>query len=150
VEQLRMSYSEYSVSRWETPVSDDRDVGLEKLFKSEFITPDISEDNSLPLIIVLRNVFSGSEQDRRFRFLFHHCIAFKLTNEGFVLRFLSKLCQNHPGTTAIVTNSPWIAELREDEWYGKLYYASLQHYMILTLDYVIEVVAIDPLVEQIL
>lgn len=137
----------YQFARWETAASDIQFLVLEKLFKSDDCTLEFFDGTESPaLVIILRDV--TEKRGRRFQFLFRSCVSFKLIKEEYYHCFVRKLCENHPGTSAIVENSAWLAEVKAEEPLVNVRYADLQHYLIVTLDYVIEILGIEPLVEE--
>ena len=142
-----MSDVGYRISKWETPASNIKHLALERLVKNEEAIPDLLSDNEPPaLIIVLRDV----QENKQFRFLFHHCLALRIVKEEYATKLWQELSQNHPGTTAILEDSSWIAELRENEPLFDVHSSNTQHYMIFTMDYLIEVLEDrSPSVEQI-
>jgi len=142
-----MTYTGYHISKWETLASDIKQSVLERLFKNEEPIPASPSENEPPaLIVVIRDV----QKDRQFRFLFHRCLALRMVKEEYATELWRELSHNHPGTTAIVEESPWIAELRENEPLFDVHSPNSRHYIILTMDYLIEVLDDRlPLVEQI-
>jgi hypothetical protein len=142
-----MSYVGYRISKWETPASDIKQSVLERLSKNEEPIPDLPSENEPPvLIVVIRDV----QENKQFRFLFHRCLALRIVKEEYATKLWSELSQNHPGTTTIVEDSPWIAELRENEPLFDVHSPNSQHYIIFTMDYLIEVLDDKPpKVEQI-
>ncbi len=142
-----MSYVGYRISKWETPVSNIKQFALERLFKSEEAIPDLPGENEPPaLIVVIRDV----QENKQFRFLFYRCLALRIVREEYATKLWQELSQNHPGTTAILEDSSWIAELRENEPLFDVHSPNAQHYMIFTMNHLIEVLDDwSPSVEQI-
>lgn len=122
-------YDTWIIERWETPLS-----AIESIVMASLV-----DDGQLAI------TFEAPRQAGRprWRVTFESAPGYRNLVEEFRLELWDHLdrTQQRCGNTFIVANSPWIAELRQREALFDNYHPSASHFVFLTEDDIIEVLA---------
>lgn len=126
-------YKNWKISKWETPISNFGSSRMELLMDTDFLTIIIQE--------------GAGDIRSRVKFIFRGDYAYRNINESF-RNGLWAILPPRLGQTLKVEKSDLIEILRSDEL-GSDTFLSAKHYIILTEDDVIEVIAaVDPEIHE--
>jgi hypothetical protein len=121
-------YENWKCTRWETPVSDGLSLGMESLTHSD----------DLHIVVA---VAQHGRSMRRYSFSFKRPAAYRNILEEYRTELWNFFSQtSRPGSTFVVENSPWIAEIAMHEPLLNVHDKGAIHYVIATNDDVVEVI----------
>lgn len=126
---LVQMYDSWKVKRWDTPIAD----------LISLVMVSLIDDGMLNITIEAPRLSNRP----RWCFTFEKYPAYRNILEEYRLSLWKHLDESNQrcGKTFIVENSPWIASFQSQEPLLKLYHPHLMHYVILTEDDVIEILA---------
>lgn len=117
-------YKDWKVERWNTPVSDERLLGMVSLV----------DDGQLTIVV-------EDTLNRQFRFIFTDYPAYRNIMEEYRTELWRKLYDKNLGSTLLIVESQWIASFRATEPLLEVHHPNLTHYMICTVNDVVEVLS---------
>ena len=120
-------YENWKFERWETPVSEIRDLGMESL---------IDDGERLTVVI--------NTGERHVRFVFSDFPAYRNIRELYRTELWNKLYQRNLGSTLLIPESEWVEEFRRDRELLDVCHPNAVHYMINTDDGCVEVLSNEP------
>ena len=120
-------YENWKFERWETPVSNERDLGMVSL----------TDDGEILTIVI-------NTGEKHVRFVFTDYPAYRNIQELYRTELWNKLYQRNLGSTLIIPESEWIEAFRHDRELLDVYHPNVVHYMINTDDSCVEVLAGEP------
>jgi hypothetical protein len=129
---MRTMYEEWKLEDWQTPISPMKYPAMQWLL-----------DDGLTLTILIGD--SNSPEDHYVRFVFEKYPAYRSINESYRTELWSMINSNRNakvGWTFTVPNSPWIKSFSQETLL--LIFPELVHYVIGTIDDVIEVLSPTP------
>lgn len=119
-------YKDWKVARWNTPVSDERLLGMVSLV----------DDGQLTIVV-------EDSLNRQFRFIFTEYPAYRNIREEYRTELWQKLYGKNLGSTLLIAESQWVASFRATEPLLEIHHPNLAHYMICTASDVVEVLSSD-------
>jgi len=132
-----MSYTDWQIEKWSSPVSECDNLFLESLFDGKRL-------NDYRLEILLT---TGDRDDSpKYQFTFDAYPAYRNIVEEYRLELWTHLdnTKQRCGWTYTVPDSPWISELHRSEPLLSENYPTLRHWVIATWDDVVEVLSPTP------
>jgi hypothetical protein len=128
-------YDNLKIKRWETPISDSKELGMVSLH-------DNASTNTLEVLL--------NDGKKEIRVTFNNYPAYRNILEEFRTKLWNHLTETSQrcGWTFEVVESTWVEELQKDESMLEFHFPGLRHFVISTGDDVIEILSdLEPQIE---